>query len=191
MHQLSENQSRVLAIDPACRGFGYAVLEGPNYLLDYGMADNRRNKNAASLREIVRLIDYWQPDVLAIEDYTAKGSRRGIRVQDLLLRIRRLASTKRLKAIGLSRLRLRDAFAVEDAHTKHQIATAIAGRLPELAQWLPPQRKCWMTEDYRMPIFDAVALAITLFHVRAGRSSLRTASAGILTGSPRGACASG
>ena len=80
MNQLSENHTRVLAIDPSYREFGYAVLEGPNGLLDYGVRTTRRDKNAASLREIARLIDYWQPDVLAIEDYTAKGSRRCLRV---------------------------------------------------------------------------------------------------------------
>ena len=73
------------------------------------------------------------------------------------------------KAVGLSRERLREAFAAEGGRTTHRIGTAIAGRLPELVRRLPPQRKCWMPEDYRMSIFDAVAFAITLFHVRASR----------------------
>src|SRR6266852_2789441 len=94
MNNRSENHTRVLAIDPSYRDFGYAVLDGASCLLDCGVRTTRRDKNAASLREIARLIDFWQPDVLAIEDYTAKGSRRCIRVRDLLMRIRRMASTK-------------------------------------------------------------------------------------------------
>src|SRR5437899_1786061 len=105
MDQPSENHTCVLAIDPACRGFGYAILKGPNCLLDFGVGSTRSNQNAASLRVIARLIDYWQPDVLAIEDYTAKGSRRCMRVRDLLVRTRRLARTKGLRTVGASRER--------------------------------------------------------------------------------------
>ena len=36
-------------------------------------------------------------------------------------------------------------------------------RFPELAPRLPRSRKPWMSEDYRMSIFDAVALALTFF----------------------------
>jgi hypothetical protein len=41
---------------------------------------------------------------------------------------------------------------------------AIAKRFPELAPRLPRFRKPWMSEDYRMSIFDAVAMALTLFN---------------------------
>ena len=46
---------------------------------------------------------------------------------------------------------------------KQEIAIAIAERFPELAPRLPRSRKPWMSEDYRMSIFDAVALALTFF----------------------------
>src|SRR5690348_7517439 len=36
----------------------------------------------------------------------------------------------------------------------------IAVRSPELAARLPPQRKCYMSEDVRMSIFDAAAVAV-------------------------------
>ncbi len=42
--------------------------------------------------------------------------------------------------------------------------TAIAGRLPALAPRLPPFRKPWMCEDYRMSIFDAASFALTFFY---------------------------
>jgi hypothetical protein len=45
--------------------------------------------------------------------------------------------------------------------TKHALAEIIAKRFPgELASRLPPKRKPWMSEDYRMSIFDAVALVL-------------------------------
>ena len=54
-------------------------------------------------------------------------------------------------------------WAGSDATTKQEIAIAIAERFPELAPRLPRSRKPWMSEDYRMSIFDAVALALTFF----------------------------
>jgi hypothetical protein len=45
--------------------------------------------------------------------------------------------------------------------TKHALAEIIAKRFPEeLGSRLPPKRKPWMSEDSRMNIFDAVALAL-------------------------------
>ncbi|MGY4282682.1 hypothetical protein ACVWXO_001902 [Bradyrhizobium sp. LM2.7] len=36
---------------------------------------------------------------------------------------------------------------------------AIAKRIPALMLYLPPARKPWMSEDARMGVFDAAALA--------------------------------
>jgi hypothetical protein len=65
---------------------------------------------------------------------------------------------------SFSRSAVRDVFSRFGAFTKHQIATAIANQLSELALWVPAPRKCWMSEDYRMSIFNAVAFALTFFH---------------------------
>lgn len=35
---------RVLAIDPSTRGFGFAVLEGPNRLIDWGVKETKVDK---------------------------------------------------------------------------------------------------------------------------------------------------
>ena len=59
---------------------------------------------------------------------------------------------------------IRTFFSEYDAITKYQIATTIAQWLPEFEPRLPPFRKPWMSEDYRMSIFDAVALALTFFY---------------------------
>lgn len=47
--------------------------------------------------------------------------------------------------------------------TKHALAEILAKQFSEeLASRLPPKRKAWMSEDYRMDIFDAVALVLVL-----------------------------
>jgi hypothetical protein len=42
--------------------------------------------------------------------------------------------------------------------------------LPELTARLPRVRKPWMSEDERMSIFDAAAMALTYFETRRRRS---------------------
>ena len=52
-------------------------------------------------------------------------------------------------------------FIPDSQGTKHMLAEIIAKRFPEeLGSRLPPKRKPWMSEDFRMNIFDAVAEVI-------------------------------
>ena len=46
---------------------------------------------------------------------------------------------------------------------KYARAVALAERFPALAPKLPPKRKCWQSEDYRMSIFDAAVLGVAHF----------------------------
>ena len=58
---------------------------------------------------------------------------------------------------------MKQAFSESGASNKYEIAVAIANRFPELAPRLPRFRKPWMSEDYRMSIFDAVGFAVSFF----------------------------
>jgi Holliday junction resolvasome RuvABC endonuclease subunit len=156
---------RVLAIDPSTRGFGFAVLEGPERLVDWGVKETKKNKNAKSLKLIEDLIDRYLPSVIVVEDYAGKGSRRCHRVGELINEISKLALERKVKARSFTRLKVKQAFSEFGASTKHEIAVAIAARFPELEPRLPRFRKPWMSEDYRMSIFDAVAFGLAFFHV--------------------------
>jgi hypothetical protein len=61
-------------------------------------------------------------------------------------------------------------FSESGASNKQDIAIAITARYPELAPRLPHFRKPWMSEDYRMSIFDAVGLGLMVFHIPAMRT---------------------
>jgi hypothetical protein len=101
--------------------------------------------------------------VLVLEDYAGKDSRRCRRVVELIDEISELAVKRKVKAKTFSRADVKKVFAESGATTKQEIALAIAMRFPELAPRLPRFRKPWMSEDYRMSIFDAAALAIAFF----------------------------
>src|SRR6266850_6971580 len=151
----------VLAIDPSTRGFGFAVLEGPNRLIDWGVKETKTDKKKKSLKLIEDLIDRYLPKVIVVEDYAGKGSRRCRRIERLINDIAKLASKRQIKVRCFSRAKVKQAFSECGASNKQEIAIAIANRFPELAPRLPRFRKPWMSEDYRMSIFDAVSFAVT------------------------------
>jgi hypothetical protein len=162
------NSRRVLAIAPKPRGFGFVVLESPTTLVDWGVKATRHEKEAMTLAKVAELIRHYEPQALVFED--CRKSRRCPRVRRLLDHIRNLAIHKGVRPRILAFSRVRKVFLAFHARTKQEIAQVISQQLPELASRLPRYRKPWMSEDYRMAIFDAAALALTYFYSRPTRN---------------------
>lgn len=157
-----ETAKRVSAIDPFSRGVGFAVLEGPECLIDWGLRTTGRADNAKAARVIEKLIDRFRPDGLALEDWDSAGSRRCGRVQKLLDRIA-AAEGRRVLVRLITRRQIRAIGSLPQTSTKHGRACLLAERFPELQPFLPPFRKLWMPEDDRMAVFDAVSFAVACF----------------------------
>jgi len=156
-------EARVLAIDPTHRGFGYVVFEGPEVLVDWGVRNIRGQKNAGSVEAVARLIEHYTPDLLVLEDGSAKGCWRRRRVRDLFGELATLAARRGVRVRRVSRTKVGKTFAGLGASNKDQIARLIVARFPELAPRLPPERKPWKSEDARMAIFDAAGFAMAFF----------------------------
>jgi Holliday junction resolvasome RuvABC endonuclease subunit len=159
--------TRVLAIDPSTRGFGFAILEGPDRLIDWGVKETRTHKKKRSLESVAHLIEAYQPGALVVEECATKGSRRCNRVVDLIDTISKIATKNNLKVRRFPRLSIKKAFLQTGVKNKYDIALAISRQFPELQPRLPRFRKPWMSEDYRMSIFDAVAMATICFQNKA------------------------
>jgi hypothetical protein len=152
----------VLSVFPSTRGFGYAVLEGPRSLVDWGVKSALcPHKNAEVLRKVRELFHFYHPNVVVLEDCEGYGSRRAKRIRTLINLVHAHAVEEGTSTACFSRPEVRACFRLE---TKRQIAEAIAREFPELEPRLPPVRKIWMSEDRRMGIFDAISLAVTFFH---------------------------
>jgi hypothetical protein len=154
---------RVLAVDPTSKGFGFAVLEGPAALIDWGVKHAPKDKNRASMKQVGELIALYQPEVLLVENSAAPGSRRCERVCKLMEDFRTLAEEHGVRFRRIPQRKVKKLFSAVGASTKHKIAVAIAKWFPELGPHLPPIRKPWMSEDERMSIFDAVAFASAFY----------------------------
>jgi Holliday junction resolvasome RuvABC endonuclease subunit len=161
MNKIQPKHFRILAIAPSTRGFGFAVLEGQETLVDWGVKTVKGDKNAQSLVRVEDLIAHYQPGILVLEDASAKGSRRSPRIRKLCRQIIKMAASRKVSVALFSRDQVMKTFIADGQGTKHAVAEIIAKRFPEeLGSRLPPKRKPWMSEDSRMGIFDAVALVL-------------------------------
>src|SRR5262245_39305241 len=106
---------RVLTIDPVTRGFGFAVLDGPTLLVDWGVRATKPSPKPIerSLREIIRLVEGYRPDRIVVEDCLRPGSRRGRRSRRLIERIVALAQARDVPVRRIARTGLRRAFVSE------------------------------------------------------------------------------
>jgi hypothetical protein len=160
-----ESHKLALAIDPASRGFGYALFEGPSKPLDWGVTSIRFQKNKRSLERIKKIIKYYQPEVIILEECNALGSSRCRRIEKLIDRVNDFATLQGIPIKKYSRSRIQEVFGMFEMRTKYEIAQKICEWLPELQPKIPGERKPWMSEDERMNIFDAVSLVLTYYYL--------------------------
>jgi len=160
MRRRSRKAERLLGVHPTSKGFGFVIFEGAQSLIDWGVVGVTGALNPESRRRVAVLLDRYTPSLIVVEDYFDKTSRRCARIQWLLKDIINLAALRNIRSQLVSRRAVRDLFVSEGNATKHQVAVAIAKRFPELAPRVPPPRKPWMSQDERMSIFDASALAL-------------------------------
>lgn len=148
---------RILAIDPSTAGFGFAVLEDPTRLVDWGVAEVWSKSPKSFLARVEALVDRYSPSIIVLED-VGDGKRRK-RAARLIELVGRYSETRRVTAVKVHRSQVRKAFGGKP--TKHEIAVAIAAVFPEMAPRLPRRRRLWDSESEQMNVFDALSFALT------------------------------
>jgi hypothetical protein len=153
------SEKRVLALDVHPRSVGFVVFEGPNRILDWGVKSFRRGVNAAKIpaaRKLLALVDLFTPSAVVIREPEVRRNRK------MLATIERQAGSRRIAVRFLSRGDVNRAFVGFESN-KYEVAAALAKQFPSLASRLPPKKKCWQSEDYRMGIFDAAAVGVAYY----------------------------
>src|SRR5947209_16693144 len=157
----------VLAIYPTTRGIAFALMKSPLAAIDWGIKGAYgADKNALLLRRVAGLLEANQPDVVVLEDPTSARLRRSARIARLTRAIERLAEDEVVEVHRYSREAVQLCFGQFGARTRYEVAMAIATRVPAFERFLPPPRKLWMSEDARMGMFRAAALALTYYDLR-------------------------
>jgi hypothetical protein len=162
MSQTPTDPTRIFALDPTTKGFGYAILETPFHLVDWGLAHISGEKDSGAVARFEALLDQYRPDVVVLEDSAAPGSRRRPRVRTLLGKLQETARERGIAVHAISRLAVIECFSSPDKRaTKFSITEHLAETFPELAAETPRRRKIYQSEDERIATFDALALAVT------------------------------
>jgi hypothetical protein len=157
---------RILAIAPGTRGFGFALFEGQNTLAHWGVKSAKGDKNAVCIMRLEELITHYEPGVMVLQDMSAKGSKHSARIRTLSKKMISLAALRKIKVALFTRDQVMRVLFADEEGTKHALAEIIADRFPEEFSFpLPPKRRSYLSEDPRMGIFDAVALAL-MFRLR-------------------------
>jgi Holliday junction resolvasome RuvABC endonuclease subunit len=161
MRRLKNNEPFVLAIYANTRGFGFALFEGVAAPVRWGIKTGRRAGNAHCLEQVAAMVKSFGPSVIVLQDCTDGASRCSDRIANLVGAIATLAELENITVKQYSRSDIRFCFAPYGAKNKGEIASTIATILPEFEPYVPPKRKIWQNENYRMGMFDALALAFT------------------------------
>jgi len=166
MNQNIANNPVILAIALSAWGVGFAVIEGKDMLVDWGMRATSGDKNAVATFEVEKLIAQYQPSVFVMEDAHARDSGRSKRIRSLAKSLFAVAGRADIKTALMPRREIRKIFFAEGLGTKDALAAAVAEIFPEeLGRLLPQKRKAWMNEHFRMAIFEAVAVALAFVKV--------------------------
>jgi hypothetical protein len=161
-------QKRILALDVHPSHFGYVIFEGPKELLDWGVRSFRGGVNAVRVPPAEKfgvLLDDFTPSAIVVEKRISRTRKLYAKIAAVL----REAKKRHIPVRWVTHRMVKRAFAGHDRN-KDEIAAVLGERFPELAARVPPRRKIWMSEDYRMCIFDAAALAVAYFDRLARRS---------------------
>lgn len=157
----------VLAIYPTTSGIAFALMKSPLAPIDWGIKGAQSpNKNALMLERVAALLHANQPDVVLLEDPTSPRLRRAPRIERLTRAIETLARDEAIDVHRYPRSAVQECFSQFGARTRYEIAVTIATRISAFERFLPPRRKLWMSEDARMGIFRAAALALTYYDLQ-------------------------
>ncbi|HEU5122579.1 MAG TPA: hypothetical protein VFW05_00790 [Verrucomicrobiae bacterium] len=152
--------SLIFAIAPSFWGVGFAVVENGT-LVDWGMKATKGDKNSAAVAQMEKLIAQYRPSVFVMEDVHGQDSLRSERIRSLAKRLCALAEQAKIKTAAMPRREIRKIFFADGRGSKDALAAMIGERFSEeLGRILPPKRKAWMNEHFRMPVFEAVASAL-------------------------------
>ena len=165
MNQIPTKHFRILAVALSARGFGFVVMEGQKTIIECGGRVAKRDKNVQSFAKLEKLLNFYRPGALVLQDVEAKGSRRAPRIKVLNRQIKGMAERRKITVKLISGNQLRSLLLGNPKGTKQEMAEMLVMQFPdELASRLPPKRKTWESEDGRMDVFDAVALAVAFLN---------------------------
>ena len=146
------------------RGFPFVLFEGTLSPYDWRIVEVRGpEREEQCLNKITAILDRSEPDVLILQDTGPDGTPRASRLVALNNSVEAAARQRSIPVFMYSRSEVYSSFAAVGFANKQELAELIAKHIPAFERYIPPPRKPWKSEDARVGIFDAAALALAFF----------------------------
>lgn len=154
----TKQPNRILAVEIRAARLGYALLETPRKLRDFGAA--WFDSSTAARIRIARLLRLCRPSVLVLRGGVMRYPRNTMTRK----RISRIACDEARKGmVPVARVPERDFRAFFEQHScrdKYDIAATMGEWLPDLAWRVPARPKFYDPEPRMILYFDSIALGI-------------------------------
>jgi len=160
---------RLLALEIRASRFGFAVLEGPARLLDWGVrsfGEEQKKVRSAVADRIATLLAFHKPFAVVVRLRKYHSAARNRRFLLTVAGIRTETMRHSTKFYALTARQVRDRFASNGQTTKHDIATSLTEQFEELSWRLPRRRKPYQSEAPVMLVFDALANGLAFLRRR-------------------------
>ena len=154
---------RIIALEIRTSKFGFAVLEGRDRLLDWGVrtfGEDVDSFESTLSDRFSTLFAFYDPAVIVIRDRELQFATKGKKIQMIIKTLKQAMQPSSAKLRVLTTSQIRDRFELGSSTTKHDIAKSLTERFEELSFKLPNKRKAYQSEAPVMLVFDALATAV-------------------------------
>lgn len=174
----NKTPKRILAIASGTREMGVAVLEDGS-LIYFGVKNLKQGKLPQRVLKcgsqiVERLMDEYEPQVLALEKTSYPGSKRSPLLDSFSRQIKATARKRGMKAAEYAPRLIREMVCAKGRLTKKKTARVVADSFPELKKYLiePKWYRDRQRERYWMKLFDAVAVGVACYRQNGGEHKL-------------------
>ena len=159
-------EDRLLALEIRPQKFGFVVFEGPS-LLDWGVRSyvGPSAHRRATLKKRIRvLLESYAPVSVVMRRRNSSSRKARTAILSAIQTIEIEARTRSMKLQSMNPQEIKLFFAKHGGTTKYEIASLLGKQFEELSWNVPPKRKPWHCESYRMCMFDAAAAGMTFLN---------------------------
>lgn len=160
---MERNANRVVAVEVRTGRIGYAVLEKPMRLIDFGAS--WFDSLPAAKSRLARLLQIHSPAILVLRKRTRTELRRNSSFARVANLVRKEASRLSVTVECLSGKKFAAFNERHSCRNKYEMAAFLATAFPETAWRLPPRRKAYDPEPRPLIYFDALAVGMAYMEI--------------------------
>ena len=163
----STDYTHILALDVRHSRLGYALFEGPNRLLDWGISrvpPHCTDIVAWTTRRVKALLRDSSPDVIVVKRPIGQSRTINRSTSPILNSILETIQTQKVPLYFLEIEDVRAEFRAFEVRSKDDVASVLVQIFPDLLGRLPPKRKKWQSEPHRMILFDAISVGFAYWN---------------------------